>query len=108
MTQRFQLPRGATGIDHHSGASFKADRFGRVELPDRVARDFKKNGALRHYDVIAAADGVILGLGTANDRTCLTCNRTPWDWEETCLKCGTPISKEGACPSSTAEPTSTK
>jgi hypothetical protein len=89
--EKFQLPKGATGIDHYSGASFPADRFGRVELPPKVARDFKKNGALRHYDVIAAASGLVIGLGTKNDRTCPTCFRTPWEWEDKCDRCGTPL-----------------
>ena len=94
MSKTFQLPRGATGIDHHSGRSYSADRHGRVTMPDRDARDFEKNGALRHYDVIAAASGVILGLGRKEDYVCHRCNRTLWDWEETCPKCGTPKEKQ--------------
>jgi hypothetical protein len=91
VSKTYQLPRGATGIDHHSGASFRANRFGRVELPDKIARDFEKNGALRHYDVIAAASGQILGLGGKQDRGCPRCFRTAWDWEEKCGRCGTPL-----------------
>ena len=91
MTKAFQLPRGALGIDHYSGAHFTADKYGRVELPDSVASDFEKNGALRHYDVIAAISGQILGLGKKEDRLCPTCLRTAWDWETTCGKCGTEL-----------------
>jgi hypothetical protein len=88
MGKKFQLPPGATGIDHYSGASFRADRFGRVELPEKVARGFEKNGALRHYDVVAAASGLVIGLGEKQDRTCPKCHRTAWDWESTCGRCG--------------------
>jgi len=94
MSETFQLPRGATGIDHHSGASFRADRRGRVTLPDNVARDFKKNGALRHYDVVAAVSGTVLGLGSKDDRVCPTCMRTLWDWETECPRCHIAVTKE--------------
>jgi hypothetical protein len=91
--KQYSLPRGATGIDHHSGRSFRARPNGRVDLPDNVAKDFEKNGALRHYDVIAAT-GAPVGLGRKDDRMCTTCGFTPWEWQDDCPRCGTKIPKE--------------
>lgn len=91
MSKTFQLPPGATGIDHHSGASFPANRRGRVTLPDKVARDFVKNGALRHYDVIAAVGESIPTFGSPDDRVCPQCFRTAFDYEEACPRCGAPL-----------------
>lgn len=83
----YQLPKGATGIDHHSGRSFPARSNGKVDLPDRVATDFEKNGALRHYDVIAAAASPV-GLGRKDDKLCEACGFNPWEWQEVCPRCG--------------------
>ncbi len=80
-----QLPPGATGVDHWSGASYRADRQGKVVVPDSVAAEYRKNGVLRHYDV--TLEGLPMGNTRPDDQTC--CGRTLWDWETQCPKCGT-------------------
>jgi hypothetical protein len=90
MTRVLHLPRGARGVDHWSGASYRADGNGHVTVPSDVADDFRRNGVLRHYDVTLIGTA----FGSSAEGVCGTCNFSPWPWqaaEGLCPRCGAAI-----------------
>lgn len=95
MPETFHLPPGAIGIDHWSGRSFPADGNGHVTLPDHIANDMKRNGALRHYDVISGSSTVRLGRGSEDD-PCQGCGFNAWEFTATCPRCGHDLAEQRA------------
>jgi hypothetical protein len=96
------LPPGALGVDHWSGRSYHADRRGHVLVPDDVARDYQRNGVLRHYDVTVG--GTTFSSSTPG---CPACHFAPYPWQvaaSRCPRCGAAMEESGCSTDAATSP----
>lgn len=88
----FQLLGGARGVDFPDGTSLKADRRGRITVPEEMAVAIRGSAAKHRYDAILEV-APMRQTSRPGDFIC-GCGFAPWPWQHECPRCGEAFEKE--------------